>query len=39
VVINKIEYKDGSFWKKRGWNIQLPPDASQKLTDGTCSVF
>ena len=39
VVINKIEYKDGSFWKKRGWNIQLPSDASQKLTDGTCSVF
>lgn len=39
VVINKIEYGDGSVWKKRGWNYQLPADSTQKLSEGKCSVF
>jgi hypothetical protein len=39
VVINKIEYTDGSVWTKRGWNYKLPANASQKLADGTCSTF
>ena len=39
VVINKIEYADGSFWTKRGWRIELPPDSFRKVTEGTCSVF
>jgi nitrogen fixation protein len=39
VVINKVDYADGSVWTKRGWNIQLPADSLKKLTDGTCSVF
>lgn len=39
VVINKIEYTDGSVWTKPGWNIKLPADASKKLSEGTCSTF
>jgi len=39
VVINQIEYADGSLWKKRGWNYRLPADSLQKVTEGKCSVF
>ena len=39
VVIDQIEYADGSIWKKSGWNYRLPADALQKLSEGTCSVF
>jgi hypothetical protein len=39
VVINQIEYADGSVWKKRGWNYRLPADSVQKLAEGKCSVF
>jgi len=39
VVINKIEYADGTFWTKRGWRFELPPDSFRKVTEGTCSVF
>lgn len=39
LVINQIEYADGSVWKKRGWNYRLPANSLQKLTEGTCSVF
>ena len=39
VVINQIEYTDGSVWKKRGWNYRLPAGSLQKLTEGACSVF
>ena len=39
VVINKIEYSDGSVWTRRGWNYKLPANASQKLAEGTCSTF
>jgi hypothetical protein len=39
VVINKIEYADGSVWTRRGWNYKLPADASQRLAEGTCSTF
>lgn len=39
VIINRIDYADGSVWKKRGWNYNLPAGASQKLSEGQCSVF
>lgn len=39
VVINQIEYDEGSLWKKRGWNYRLPADSLQKVTEGKCSVF
>jgi hypothetical protein len=39
VVINQIEYADGSVWKKSGWEYKVAPDAFKKLAEGTCSVF
>ena len=39
VVINQIEYSDGSVWKKSGWNYKLPAESLKKLAEGTCSVF
>lgn len=39
MIINQIEYADGSVWKKHGWNYKLPADSSQKLSAGQCSVF
>src|SRR5262245_11114710 len=39
LVIDQIEYTDGSVWKKTGWNYRTPSGSLQKLTDGTCSVF
>jgi hypothetical protein len=39
VVINKIEYADGTVWKKPDWNFALPPDSTQSLEEGKCSVF
>jgi hypothetical protein len=39
VVINKIEYVDGSVWKRHGWYYSLPPHSSQNLSEGGCSVF
>jgi hypothetical protein len=39
VVINQIEYADGSVWKKSGWNYKLPADSLGRLTEGKCSVF
>lgn len=39
VVINQIEYADGSVWKRSGLNYKLAPDAFKKLADGACSVF
>lgn len=39
VVIDQIEYADGSVWKKPGWNYRLPAESLQKLSEGTCSVF
>ena len=39
VIINQIEYADGSVWKKSGWNYKLPADSLGKLSEGHCSVF
>jgi hypothetical protein len=39
IVIDQIEYTDGSVWKKSGWNYKLPAGSLQKLTEGACSVF
>ena len=39
VIINKIEYTDGSVWTRRGWLYKLPADSSRKLSEGTCSTF
>ena len=39
VVINQVQYADGSVWTKTGWNYKLPADSLQKLAEGKCSVF
>lgn len=39
VILNQIEYVDGSVWTKRGWNYKLPADSLKKLSEGKCSVF
>jgi hypothetical protein len=39
VVINQIEYADGSVWKKSDWNYKLPAESLKKLAEGSCSVF
>ena len=39
VIINKIEYQDGSVWKRDDWYYALPPESSKNLSEGKCSVF
>ncbi len=37
VVINKIEYADGSGWKRPGWNpATFSADATEKVATGKC---
>ena len=37
IVINKIEYMDGSVWKRSGWNpATFPADATGKVANGKC---
>ena len=36
VVINSVEYDDGSVWKRKGWSRQLPSSASHGLRNGKC---
>ena len=37
VVINSVEYDDGSVWNRKGWSRQLPSAASLGLRNGICS--
>lgn len=39
VIIHKIEYLNGSVWKRRDWRYSLPPDSAETLSEGKCSVF
>jgi hypothetical protein len=39
VVINRIEYADGSVWKRKGWSILIPPERFQELRNGQCFMF
>lgn len=40
VIINKIEYLNGSVWKRNDWRYSLPPDATENVGgEGKCSVF
>jgi hypothetical protein len=37
VVFNKIEYLDGTSWKRKGWNSKtFPDDAIQQVAAGKC---
>jgi hypothetical protein len=37
IIINKIEYMDGTVWLRKGWNPKtFPDDAVQKVAAGKC---
>jgi hypothetical protein len=39
VVINRIEYTDGSIWKRKGWSVLIPADMTDKMGNGKCVLF
>ena len=39
VVINRIEYADGSVWKRKGWSVLIPPETISGLGNGKCLMF
>ena len=39
VVINRIEYADGSVWKRKGWSILIPKDMTDQIANGKCVMF
>ena len=39
VVINRIEYTDGSVWKRKGWSIIIPPEQMAHMKNGECFMF
>ena len=39
VVINRIEYADGSVWKRKGWSVNIPSDFTDKMGSGKCVAF
>jgi hypothetical protein len=39
VVINRIEYADGSVWKRKGWSILIPAETTAQIENGKCVMF
>lgn len=39
VVINRIEYSDGSVWKRKGWSVLIPSDFTNNMGNGKCVMF
>jgi hypothetical protein len=39
VVIDRIEYADGSIWKRKGWSVLIPSDFTEKMGNGKCVAF
>jgi len=39
VVINRIEYADGSVWKRKGWSVLIPSETIDGLGNGKCLMF
>lgn len=39
VVINRIDYADGSVWKRKGWSVLIPPETVNGLGNGKCLMF
>ena len=39
VVINRIEYADGSVWKRKGWSVLIPSETVSGLGNGKCLMF
>jgi hypothetical protein len=39
VVINRIEYADGSIWKRKGWSVIIPAELTEQMGNGKCMLF
>jgi hypothetical protein len=39
VVINRIEYADGTVWKRKGWSVLIPADMTDHIGNGKCVMF
>ena len=39
VVINRIEYADGSVWKRKGWSVLIPAELTDQMENGKCVLF
>ncbi len=39
VVINRIEYADGTIWKRKGWSVLIPSETINGLGNGKCLMF
>jgi hypothetical protein len=39
VVINRIDYADGSIWKRKGWSMLIPSETFNGLGNGKCLMF
>ena len=39
VVINRIEYADGTIWKRKGWSVLIPSDFTNTIGNGKCVMF
>ncbi len=39
VVINRIEYADGTIWTRKGWSVLIPSDFTSTISNGKCVMF
>lgn len=39
VVINRIDYVDGTVWKRKGWSVLIPSETLAGLGNGKCLMF
>ncbi len=39
VVINRIDYADGTIWKRKGWSVLIPSETFAGLGNGKCLMF
>lgn len=39
VVINRIEYADGTVWKRQGWSVLIPAEMTDQIGNGKCVMF
>lgn len=39
VVINRIDYADGTIWKRKGWSVLIPSETIDGLGNGKCLMF
>jgi hypothetical protein len=39
VVMNRIEYSDGTVWKRKGWSVLIPTEMTNRIQNGKCIMF